>query len=82
MIYIKLEVFKTSRSMRVERIVDKEVSCSFKSGHSESLINEFSLVRDKSRELCELLSNADLLQNEREFARQTRDKLMGTVGSQ
>lgn len=33
------------------------------------------LVRDKSRELCELLSDPNLLQQEREFARQTREKL-------
>ena len=32
-------------------------------------------VRDKSRELCELLSDPTMLQNEREFARQTREKL-------
>ena len=36
------------------------------------------LVRDKSRELCELLENPQQLQNEREFARQTREK-MGTL---
>lgn len=39
-------------------------------------------VRDKSRELCELLSDPTMLQNEREFARQTRDKLQGTIGQQ
>ena len=32
-------------------------------------------VRDKSRELCELLSDPTMLQNEREFARQTREKM-------
>ena len=41
MTYIKSEVFKTSRSMKTEQIVDKEVSCFFKSRHSESLINIF-----------------------------------------
>ena len=39
-------------------------------------------MRDKSRELCELLSDPTMLQNEREFARQTRDKLQGTIGNQ
>jgi len=39
-------------------------------------------VRDKSRELCELLSDPQMLQNEREFARQTRDKLQGNIGNQ
>ena len=34
-------------------------------------------MRDKSRELCELLSDPTMLQNEREFARQTREKLQG-----
>jgi len=32
-------------------------------------------VRDKSRELAEVLENPTQLQNEREFARQTRDKM-------
>lgn len=35
------------------------------------------VVRDKSRALCELLSDPSRLQQEREFARQTRDKFSG-----
>ena len=38
-------------------------------------------MRDKSRELCELLSDPIMLQNEREFARQTREKLQSQAGS-
>jgi len=39
-------------------------------------------VRDKARELCELLSDSMMLEREREFARQTRDKLAhGSMGS-
>ena len=42
-------------------------------------------MRDKARELCELLSDSMMLEREREFARQTRDKLahgsMGSAGS-
>ena len=39
-------------------------------------------MRDKARELCELLSDPIMLEREREFARQTRDKLAhGSVGS-
>jgi hypothetical protein len=48
------------------RITAKEVSL---------IVNEIFLVRDKSRELVELLQNPTMLQNEREFARQTRDKM-------
>jgi hypothetical protein len=50
------------------RITAKEVSL---------IVNEIFLVRDKSRELVELLQNPTMLQNEREFARQTRDKMQG-----
>ena len=39
------------------------------------------IVRDKSKELCELLSDPMTLQNEREFARVTREKLMGVSSS-
>lgn len=35
------------------------------------------LVRDRSRAICEVLSDSAKLQEEREFARQTRDKLTG-----
>jgi len=35
------------------------------------------IVRDKSRALCELLSDPAKLQEEREFARKTRDKFSG-----
>jgi epsin len=35
-------------------------------------------VRDKARALCEILSDNEKLQQEREFARQTREKLGGT----
>jgi hypothetical protein len=35
------------------------------------------VVRDKARALCELLSDPNKLQQEREFARQTRDKFSG-----
>lgn len=38
-------------------------------------------VRDKARELVELLSDPNKLQYEREYARQTREKLTGTSGS-
>jgi hypothetical protein len=34
-------------------------------------------VRDKSKALCELLSDPNKLQEEREFARKTRDKFSG-----
>ena len=36
-------------------------------------------MRDKSRALCELLSDNEKLQQEREFARQTREKFAGGV---
>ena len=42
---------------------------------SNALTHLICSVRDKSRELCELLSDPTMLQNEREFARQTREKL-------
>ena len=35
-------------------------------------------VRDRARSICELLSDPEKLQQEREFARKTRDKLHGT----
>lgn len=35
------------------------------------------IVRDKSRAICELLSDSQKLQEEREFARRTRDKFSG-----
>ena len=47
-------------------IVDKEVS---------KLTRLTNLVRDKARELTELLSEPNKLQYEREYARQTREKL-------
>lgn len=41
----------------------------------ESII--VSIVRDKSKQLVELLENPTQLESEREFARTTRDKLIG-----
>ena len=38
-------------------------------------------VRDRARSLCELLSDNEKLQQEREFARQTREKFAGGVNS-
>ena len=39
-------------------------------------------MRDKARELCELLQDPIMLEREREFARQTREKLgTGSTGS-
>jgi epsin len=34
-------------------------------------------VRDRARSICELLSDTEKLQQEREFARKTREKLQG-----
>lgn len=40
-------------------------------------ITYWYIVRDKSRAICELLSDPNKLQEEREFARKTRDKFSG-----
>ena len=78
MICTKFAPYKTSRLMRMDRTKVKEVSSYIVyTAIDFSNIPFLNLVRDKSRELCELLSDATMLQNEREFARQTREKLQG-----
>ena len=76
MICIKFVLFKTLLCRRTGPIVVRVVSvssrCTFLEITQVVLIKIFYLiiiVRDKSRELCELLSDATMLQNEREFAR-------------
>lgn len=69
MIYSRLERFKIFPIQKVDKIEAREVKLFFK------LIQ--SIVRDKSRALCELLSDPQKLQEEREFARKTRDKFHG-----
>ena len=60
-----------SLTERMAKIMAQEVSFTY---HIFKLLS-CPLVRDKSRELMELLENSSQLQNEREFARQTRDKM-------
>lgn len=63
--YSRSEHSKIFHIQKMVLIVDKEVTKYHK------LI---SIVRDKSRAICELLSDPSKLQTERDFARQTRDK--------
>ena len=74
MICTRFEVFTISLIRKTELIRDREVS-------RVNFLYFFFLVRDKSRELCELLSDPNLLQQEREFARQTREKLQVGISS-
>ncbi len=62
--------FRIFPSRKMELIAVKEVC--FASFFFEKILTRFFFavtVRDKSRELCELLSDPTMLQNEREFAR-------------
>lgn len=43
--------------------------------------SNFDLVRDKSKELYAVITDPQILEKEREFARTTRDKLQGTQTS-
>lgn len=60
--FLKLDHFKTSLSMKMELIKVKEVR----------LVNmsyNIIVVRDRSRAICQLLSDPTKLQEEREFAK-------------
>lgn len=46
-------------------------------GNNSIIFYNTLIVRDKSRALCEILSDPSKLQEEREFARKTRDKFSG-----
>jgi hypothetical protein len=67
MIYLRLDLYKIFPIQKMELIEVKEVLLLF---HKLTI----NIVRDKARAICELLGDPQKLQEEREFARKTRDK--------
>ena len=45
--------------------------------HKENNVMQGTGLRDKSKQLCELLNDPKKIQDEREFAKQTREKFSG-----
>ena len=70
MISSRSELSTSFPTQKVAQTEAKEVSVALK-------VLYILIVRDKSRAICDLLNDPQKLQEEREFARRTRDKFQG-----